>query len=160
MGAGSRSDRPGSPPPEPVQVSAVASTDGSRTSPEPRATILIVEDHDDSRHAMGQLVTALGYRAILAGTGAMALTVLQDSRPDLILCDVRMPGMDGFAFVKAVRRLPEVAGMKLVAVTGLSDRADIARLREAGFDGHLAKPIDYAVLLDTLDRILWMPPKR
>jgi CheY-like chemotaxis protein len=90
---------------------------------EPRATILIVEDHDDSRDAMGQIVTALGYRAVLAGTGAEALTVLQGSRPDLILCDVRMPGMDGFTFVKAVRSQPGFARVKLVAVTGLSDPA-------------------------------------
>jgi CheY-like chemotaxis protein len=127
---------------------------------EPRATILIVEDHADSRDAIGLLVTSLGYRAILAGTGAQALTLLQESRPDLILCDVRMPGMDGFAFVRALRSQPGVNGVKLVAVTGLSDRADVTRLLQAGFDGYLVKPLDFGALLETLDRLLWMPPKR
>jgi two-component system, sensor histidine kinase len=127
---------------------------------EPRATILIVEDHDDSRDAMGRIVTALGYRAVLAGTGAEALTVLQGSRPDLILCDIRMPGMDGFTFAKAVRSQPGFARVKLVAITGLSDPAYAARLLAASFDGHLVKPLDYDALLAALDRLLWMPPKR
>jgi CheY-like chemotaxis protein len=123
-------------------------------SPEPRATILIVEDHADSRDAMGMIVTALGYRAVLAGNGADALTVLQGNRPDLILCDVRMPRMDGLDFVKAVRLLPGGAGLKLVAVTGLSDHAHATCLRKAGFDGHLLKPIDYDTLRALLDRVL------
>jgi two-component system, cell cycle response regulator len=138
----------------------MTSTDRFPTSPEPRATILIVEDHADSRDAMGLLVTALGYRAVLAGSGAEALSVLQGSRPDLVLCDVRMPQMDGFAFVKAVRSQPGGASVKLVAVTGLSDPADVTRLLTSGFDGHLVKPLDYDALLAALERILWMPPKR
>jgi CheY-like chemotaxis protein len=71
-----------------------------------------------------------------------------------------MPGMDGFTFVKVVRSEPGFAEVKLVAVTGLSDRGAATRLLAAGFDGHLVKPLDYDVLLATLDRILWMPPKR
>jgi DNA-binding response OmpR family regulator len=50
--------------------------------------------------------------------------------------------------------------VKLVAVTGLSDERDAVRLRKAGFDAHLVKPLDYDALLAALDRILWMPPKR
>ena len=126
---------------------------------EPRATILVVEDHADSRDAMGQLITALGYRAVLARNRIEALSVLQGTWADLILCDVRMPGMDGLAFAKAVRTQPERRAVKLVAVTGLSDERDAVRLRKAGFDAHLVKPLDYDVLLAALDRILWMPPK-
>jgi CheY-like chemotaxis protein len=126
---------------------------------EPRATILVVEDHDDSRDAMGQLITALGYRAVLARNGVEALSLLWNTRAGLVLCDVRMPGMDGFAFAKAVRSQPGGAGVKLVAVTGLSDRGNVTRLLTAGFDGHLVKPLDYDALLAALDRILWMPPK-
>jgi CheY-like chemotaxis protein len=124
------------------------------------ATILIVEDHDDSRDAMGQIVAALGYRPVLARNGAEALRLVHDVGPDLILCDVRMPGMDGFAFAQAVRSQPGRRSVKLVAVTGLSDEADTTRLRVAGFDAHLVKPLDYDALLKALDRILWMPPKR
>ena len=124
-----------------------------------RATILIVEDHDDSRDAMGQIVTALGYRAVLARNGVEALSVLQGTWADLILCDVRMPGMDGLAFAKAVRTQPGRRAVKLVAATGLSDEADATRLRKAGFDAHLVKPLDYDALLVAFDRILWMGPK-
>jgi CheY-like chemotaxis protein len=109
---------------------------------------------------MGQIIAALGYRPILARNGAEALRFLHDVGPDLILCDVRMPGMDGFAFAQAVRSQPGRRSVKLVAVTGLSDHADTTRLRAAGFDAHLVKPLDYDALLEALDRILWMPPKR
>jgi CheY-like chemotaxis protein len=129
-------------------------------SPEPRAIILVVEDHADSRDAMGLLVTELGYQAVLSANGAEALAVLQSRRPDLILCDVRMPGMDGVAFVTAVRSEPRFAAVKIVAVTGVSGRAEATRLLQAGFDGHLVKPLDYETLLAVLDRILWMAPKR
>ena len=68
--------------------------------------------------------------------------------------------MDGFAFVRALRSQPGSAGVKLVAVTGLSDRADVTRLLQAGFDGYLVKPLDFGALMETIDRLLWMPPKR
>jgi CheY-like chemotaxis protein len=127
------------------------------TRPEPKPTILIVEDHADTRDAMGLLLADLGYRVLLATCGSDALTILKARRPDLILCDVRMPGMDGFDFVKAVRALPGVAGVRVVAVTGVTDRAVVARLLQAGFDAHLTKPIDYDVLDGTLRRLLGAP---
>jgi CheY-like chemotaxis protein len=146
--------------PGPGRGDGVTTTDRSPDGTGPRATILIVEDHADSRDAMGLLVSTLGYRAVLAGSGAEALAVLEGSRLDLVLCDVRMPGMDGFAFVRTVRSRPGGATVKLVAVTGLSDPADVARLRSAGFDGHLVKPLDYDALVATLDRILSRSPER
>jgi CheY-like chemotaxis protein len=156
MHAESSSDTLGWSASPPVRAPASARPDRVATTTEPRATILIVEDHDDSRDAMGMLITALGYRAILAGTGAEALTVLQRSRPDLILCDVRMPGMDGFTLVKTVRSQPDFDGVRFVAVTGLSDHANLTRMLQAGFDGYLVKPLDYDVLAATLDCILGM----
>ena len=101
------------------------------------ATILIVEDHDDSGDALGLIITALGYRAILARNGIEALGLLEKARPALILCDVRMPGMDGVAFAQAVRAQPRWRTVKLVAVTGLTGEPDAVRLRKAGFDAHL-----------------------
>jgi CheY-like chemotaxis protein len=88
------------------------------------------------------------------------LALLRNTPADLILCDIRMPGMDGLTFAKAIRTHRERRGVKLVAVTGLSDETDAVRLRRAGFDGHLVKPLDYDALLAALDRLLWMPPKR
>jgi CheY-like chemotaxis protein len=123
-----------------------------------RATILVVEDHDDSRDVLGLIITALGYRVVLARNGFEALGLLEETRPALILCDVRMPGMDGFALVKAVRSKPGSAGVKLVALTGLSDPEAATRLFKAGFEAYLLKPLFYDALPDTLNRLLWMPP--
>jgi CheY-like chemotaxis protein len=116
-----------------------------------------VEDHADTRDAMGLLLAELGYRVRLATCGRDALAIVQARRPDLILCDVRMPGMDGFDFVKAVQRLPGAAGVKFVAVTGVTDRAVVERLLPAGFDAHLTKPVEYEVLDVTLRRLLGEP---
>jgi CheY-like chemotaxis protein len=122
-------------------------------------TILIVEDHDDSRNALGLIITALGYPVVLARNGIEALGLLEESRAALILCDVRMPGMDGIAFAQAVRAQPRYETVTLVAVTGLTGEVDAVRLRKAGFDAHLAKPLDYDTVQAALDRIPWMPPK-
>jgi CheY-like chemotaxis protein len=125
--------------------------------PPPTTTILIVDDHADTRDAMGLVLTTLGCSAIVAASGAEALTILQDTRPDVILCDVRMPGMDGFDFAKAVRRLPGGAGLKVIAITGVSDRTLATRFLAGGFDGHLVKPVDFEALRTTLDRLLTLP---
>jgi CheY-like chemotaxis protein len=125
--------------------------------PSPSAIVLVVEDHTDTRNALGLVLTTLGYDPIVVASGAEALTILQETRPDVILCDLRMPGMDGFDFAKAVRRLPGGARLKLVAVTGVADRTIATRLLTAGFEEYLVKPLDFEVLGATLDRVLRLP---
>jgi CheY-like chemotaxis protein len=138
----------------------VATGTGGPNLPSPpiQATVLVVEDQEDSREALGQIVASLGHRVVFASNGRRALERLKTTRPDVILCDLRMPFMDGFALVAALRRHPRFAGIKLVAVTALGGPEDLQRTHEAGFDGHLTKPIDYDRLVALLHRIL--PPKR
>jgi CheY-like chemotaxis protein len=127
----------------------------SPTSPAPApATILIVEDHEDSRDALGQIVAALGHRPVPARDGRDALTCLTTVRPDLILSDLKMPRMDGFEFMAALRRNPELRDLKVIAVTAFGDDATLRRTCEAGFAGHLPKPIDFDAVAATLDRFL------
>lgn len=117
-------------------------------------TILIVEDHEDSGDALAQLLGSLGYQVLVARNGVQALGFLSTLRPDLILCDLRMPGMDGFTFLAALRQDPKLADLRVVAVTALVDQAHLRRTYEAGFAGHVAKPIDYDTIVSTLDRVL------
>jgi hypothetical protein len=123
----------------------------SPTSPAP-AIILIVEDHEDSRDALGQIVAALRHRAIPARDGREALTCLTTSRPDLILSDLKMPRMDGFELMAALRRNPKLRDLRVVAVTAFGDEATLRRTWDAGFAGHLPKPIDFDAVAATLDR--------
>jgi CheY-like chemotaxis protein len=138
-----------------VTVNKVASAHRSQIVP----TILIVEDHDDSREALAQLVGALGYHVLHAHDGAHGLRILATLRPTLILCDLRMPGIDGFGFIAAVQRDPNLADLKVVAVTALGDHGAMRRTWEAGFAGHLTKPINYDELMVMLTRMLGPPPR-
>jgi CheY-like chemotaxis protein len=72
------------------------------------------------------------------------------TRPDVVLCDIGLPGLDGYGVASALRRGPETAAVRLIAVTGYGDEEDRRRSREAGFDVHLVKPVDPERLLGHL----------
>jgi CheY-like chemotaxis protein len=116
--------------------------------------VLVVEDDADSRDVLRQILRSLGIEPLLARDGREGLDVLSRRKPSVILCDLLMPGMDGFAFLRSVRREPDLAGIPVVAVTALGGADDLQRTWTAGFDGHLTKPIDYDALAALIDRVL------
>jgi CheY-like chemotaxis protein len=119
------------------------------------ATILLVEDHADSRDAFGQILASLGHRVLLAANGRDALQIVATERPDLVLCDLRMPGMDGHEFMAAVRAQEKLPDLTVIAVTGSApEPATLARLQAAGFADHLTKPLDYDAICRALDMFL------
>jgi two-component system CheB/CheR fusion protein len=71
-------------------------------------------------------------------------------RPDVVLLDIGLPGMDGYEVAQKIRELPGLGGIRLVAVTGYGRSDDRLRAREAGFDDHLTKPVEFAVLDRTI----------
>jgi CheY-like chemotaxis protein len=77
-----------------------------------------------------------------ATEGLQGLAMALDLKPDLVLCDIGIPGIDGFEVARRVRSHPDLAGTRLVALTGYALPEDVAKAREAGFDEHLAKPVD------------------
>ena len=108
--------------------------------------ILVIEDHADSREILRQLLESLGAGTILAREGREGLLSLSERRPDVVLCDLLMPGMDGFVFISQLRSHPPWADVPVVAVTALGGDTDYRRTWEAGFDGHLTKPIEVGQL--------------
>jgi len=118
-------------------------------------SVLIVEDHPDSRDILRQVVESFGASAAVAPDGRQALRVISWMKPDLILCDLRMPVVDGFGFIDGLRHDPNLSRTAVLAVTALGSEADIRRTWEAGFDGHVVKPIDYQTIAAQLERILW-----
>jgi CheY-like chemotaxis protein len=129
-------------------------SDTPRPANEARAldhlTILIVEDTQDAREPMRLLLEQLGARVLEAANGSQALDVLAVHRPDIILCDLRMPVMDGYEFIRALTRDRGHDHPPVVAISGLASKGDRERTSVAGFRGHLGKPIDLEALVATV----------
>jgi CheY-like chemotaxis protein len=117
-------------------------------------TVLVVEDDADSRAMMGQMLEALGARAVLVGTVTGALRALAEEAPDLILCDLRLAELDGFELIRRLRKGSRLSRKPVVAVTALDSAADYQRTWEAGFDGHFVKPFDFDAVAEILGRYL------
>lgn len=117
--------------------------------------ILIVEDDADSRELLRQIVTSFGATVRVAEEGHEALAIAAVWTPDLILADLRMPRMDGFTLLSRLRDDPRLCESRVVAVSALATGADIKRTWLAGFDGHVAKPIDYDVVAGLIERVFW-----
>jgi CheY-like chemotaxis protein len=111
--------------------------------------ILVVDDSIDSAETLGELLKIWGHDVHLAHDGPGAVAAARDYRPEVILLDIGLPGMDGFA-VAAELRKEGLAGRLLVALTGYGEQQDRDRAVKAGFDHHLVKPIDP----DTLQKLL------
>lgn len=105
-------------------------------------TVLVVDDNPDARAIISQMLEPLGARVLLARDGSEALGMLRNAAPDVILCDLLMPRMDGFELSERIRRDPRRARVPLVAVTALGSAPDYLQTWEAGFDAHISKPID------------------
>lgn len=110
------------------------------------ATILVVDDEQSARDALEALLSADRYRLEFAGGGAEALRRLEGAPVDLILCDVMMPGTDGFAVCRAVKAHPQWRFVPVILVTALDGQDDMVRGLEAGADEFLPKPIERVVV--------------
>jgi signal transduction histidine kinase len=116
--------------------------------------VLVVDDSADSAVSLTMLLDLLGHRAVAVNDGPAALAEVARLRPEVVLLDIGMPGMDGYETARRLRELPEMAGVRLVALTGYSRDEDRMRTRAAGFDDHLVKPAG----LDALTRVLASQP--
>jgi CheY-like chemotaxis protein len=106
------------------------------------ASILVIEDNTDNITLVDYLLTQHGYSPSLARDGAEAVRIAAQERPELILLDIRMPGMDGYEVAAAIRKQAGMANTRIVAVTASAMVGDRERIAEAGFDGYIQKPID------------------
>jgi len=104
--------------------------------------VLVVEDDPDSLELMTYLFRAFGHQALGASSGTAALQLAAETPPDLILCDLRLPGMDGFELLSRFRANPVLQTTPILAVTAYAMPGDKERVMGAGFDGYVSKPID------------------
>jgi two-component system cell cycle response regulator DivK len=117
--------------------------------PETRsALILIVEDEDRSRRMLRHVLEFHGYRTIEAGSGELGVERALADLPDLILMDIRLPGISGIEALHALRADPRTARIPVIAVTASVVRGDEPRFLAEGFDGYIPKPIDVVKFAD------------
>lgn len=115
--------------------------------------ILIAEDNAVNRELLRELLEGRGYGVEEACNGQEALQMIAQSKPDLLLLDLSMPVLDGFATLRKIRETPAMASLPVVAVTAYAMRGDQEKTVEAGFDGYLSKPIDSSLLDQALERV-------
>jgi CheY-like chemotaxis protein len=120
--------------------------------------VLIVEDNPDAAEMLNAAVEHLGHTTMLAHDGATALSVAAEFAPDLVLLDIGLPAMNGYAVAQALRQRPEFGGVHLAAVTGWGQEEDRRKAREAGFDSHFTKPLSPAVLEQLLSTVAHRVP--
>ncbi|MFZ0864151.1 MAG: response regulator [Candidatus Sulfotelmatobacter sp.] len=116
--------------------------------------VLVAEDSAVNRELLRELLEARGYEVLEACDGQEALQMIAQTQPELLLLDIGMPVMDGFAVVGKIRENPLLAQLPVVAVTAYAMRGDRERILNAGFDGYLSKPVNRSSLSEELDRIL------
>jgi two-component system CheB/CheR fusion protein len=105
-------------------------------------TVLVVDDNRDGAETIAELLALWGHRPHTAHDGHAALRLVEELRPDVLLLDLGLPGLDGYGVVRALGDGGLRDGLLLVAMTGYGQEADHARTAAAGFDRHLVKPVD------------------
>lgn len=122
------------------------------------ARILVVEDHPDNLKLMEYLLRAFGHEAIVARDGEEAVVAAGRERPDLILCDIQLPKLDGYGVARRVKAQPALGATPLVAVTALAMVGDRDKILAAGFDGYITKPIAPQTFVKQVEHFLPDPP--
>ena len=116
--------------------------------------VLLVEDNIDLNMAMREILESCGYEVLTAENGIQAIRVLEDQIPDVILCDIMMPEMDGYDLLRYARSEPSLRMIPFIFLTALTSTADQRRAREIGIDDYLTKPAETADLLAAINNAL------
>jgi two-component system cell cycle response regulator DivK len=118
------------------------------------ARILIVEDNPANMKLASLLLSNAGHTSLCAVDAETGLTLARAERPDLILMDVQLPGMDGLAATALLKKDPVTAAIPIIALTAMAMKEDREKTRAAGCDAYIAKPLRYQELYKAIDRLL------
>lgn len=122
------------------------------------APILLVEDNEQNRYLATFLLEHHGYRVVAVPDGHAAIAAAEALQPSLVLLDIQLPTMDGYAVARVLRAMPTLRNTPIVAVTSYAMPGDRERALEAGCSGYIEKPIDPDTFVETLVR-LGLPPQ-
>lgn len=122
-----------------------------------RLRVLLIEDDDDLREHTAYPLESLGHEVVAVGSGPEGIPAAARERPDVIVCDIGLPGMDGYAVARTLRADDALRTIPLIALTGYGQPGDIERALAAGFDRHMMKPVSIAALDSILAEL---PPRQ
>lgn len=125
-------------------------SDGTAGMPSRRLRILVAEDNRDAADSLAMLLEMLGYRVSVARTGPDAIEVAKRERPDVLLCDIGLPGVSGYDIARKLRADKAAAGMLMIAVTGYAEAQDRVYSAMAGFDKHVSKAASPCEVIEAL----------
>jgi len=120
--------------------------------------VLVVDDNVDAASSLAEVLRMQGHQVHVAHTGASAIDVSRRWRPDVVLLDIGLPGMDGYEVARRMKTMPELKGTALIALTGYGQPQDVEKAMAAGFAEHCTKPVDFIVLRRLLAGSAQVPP--
>ena len=119
-------------------------------------TLLLVEDNEDNRIIYSTVLRHIGYEVVEALDGVQAVALARSVRPDLILMDISIPGMDGWEATRILRKDPTTMAIPIIALTAHALADDRARAAEVGFTSYLAKPVEPRAVVAEVRRLIGM----
>ena len=123
------------------------------------STVLIVEDNDKNMKLARDVLGAKGYQTLEAVTGEEGVKLAKERRPDLVLMDIQLPGINGIEAFRQIRADPTTRGIPVIALTASVTPTDRSAITAAGFDAFLGKPINLKEFLETVKRLVERPKK-
>jgi len=114
-------------------------------------TVLLIEDHAEMRRNIATILEMENYTVLTAPDGKTGLQLARTRKPDIVLCDVMMPEMDGYAVIQALRADPQTAGIPFIFLTAKGEKRDVRSGMNLGADDYLTKPVTATDLLAALD---------
>ena len=118
------------------------------------ATVLIIDDEIHIRRLIAQMLELAGYQVLEAAGGSEALRLMEQTKPDVITCDIFMPGMNGFEVLEAIKSEPATAEIPVIMLTAIGQEKDTARAKALGADDYITKPFGTTNLVETIERQL------
>jgi len=117
-----------------------------------RCKVLVVDDDGTARTTISDLLAEAGFTVVLAADGEQAIEKATEKRPDVIILDTRLPGMDGYEVCKRIKEIKGLA-TKVIMYTAYVDALNVARAREVGADDFIAKTSDFAMLREAIENL-------
>ena len=113
-------------------------------------TVLIIDDAVHIRRLITRMLELSGFKTLEAADGRQGVSILREQKPDIVTCDIAMPHMDGYAFVKAARENPETQNIPIVVLTATGQKEEVTKALSLGANAYLTKPFSSSRLLEII----------